>query len=152
MRASAACIAGPPVEPTHPAASVRWGSNPGPSRLSAWSPHQSPDYPQPTDESDRPHDERRSHPASAQRPVRSSSSGTREPSAMAVSRGWCLSDRPNTDLAAALDDPRVKFQPTSVEPRDQLLAADGNLRRRIAPEPVSYTHLRAHETVLDLVC
>ena len=24
--------------------------------------------------------------------------------------------------------------------------------RRDYPEPVSYTHLRAHETVLDLVC
>ena len=23
---------------------------------------------------------------------------------------------------------------------------------RVTPEPVSYTHLRAHETVLDLVC
>ena len=26
------------------------------------------------------------------------------------------------------------------------------VREQVAPEPVSYTHLRAHETVLDLVC
>ena len=27
-----------------------------------------------------------------------------------------------------------------------------NFRRTHSPSPVSYTHLRAHETVLDLVC
>ena len=26
------------------------------------------------------------------------------------------------------------------------------VRKQLTPEPVSYTHLRAHETVLDLVC
>ena len=29
---------------------------------------------------------------------------------------------------------------------------DPGLKRDNAPKPVSYTHLRAHETVLDLVC
>ena len=30
--------------------------------------------------------------------------------------------------------------------------APGQVGPRRTPEPVSYTHLRAHETVLDLVC
>ena len=30
--------------------------------------------------------------------------------------------------------------------------AEKQLRRQLALRPVSYTHLRAHETVLDLVC
>ena len=42
----------------------------------------------------------------------------------------------------------VKRQAMAVRPRDALLPA---LRGR-AIRPVSYTHLRAHETVLDLVC
>ena len=29
---------------------------------------------------------------------------------------------------------------------------DGFTHRRVVEEPVSYTHLRAHETVLDIVC
>src|SRR5665811_2514079 len=33
---------------------------------------------------------------------------------------------------------------------DKLLVATG--RKPVGPEAVSYTHLRAHETVLDLVC
>ena len=40
--------------------------------------------------------------------------------------------------------------------RDQFLTWIAEAKNRLltptAPEPVSYTHLRAHETVLDLVC
>ena len=32
----------------------------------------------------------------------------------------------------------------------QVIGTERNFSRRV--EPVSYTHLRAHETVLDLVC
>eukprot|EP00657_Telonema_sp_P-1_P000699 TRINITY_DN1136_c0_g1_i1.p1 TRINITY_DN1136_c0_g1~~TRINITY_DN1136_c0_g1_i1.p1 ORF type:complete len:171 (+),score=40.03 TRINITY_DN1136_c0_g1_i1:106-618(+) len=31
-------------------------------------------------------------------------------------------------------------------------SVDGTCNKSHAPEPVSYTHLRAHETVLDIVC
>ena len=31
-------------------------------------------------------------------------------------------------------------------------SGDGNYYYIESPQPVSYTHLRAHETVLDLVC
>src|SRR5665811_1028735 len=34
----------------------------------------------------------------------------------------------------------------------RLSKAENERRRGSAPKPVSYTHLRAHETVLDLVC
>ena len=34
----------------------------------------------------------------------------------------------------------------------QLLTPDSSLVQLITENPVSYTHLRAHETVLDLVC
>ena len=52
---------------------------------------------------------------------------------------------------------QVVFDP-STEPRD--LSVDGSetiaqavaIAEQIRPESVSYTHLRAHETVLDLVC
>ena len=37
-----------------------------------------------------------------------------------------------------------------VDSAERLLA--GQLGGQAAPDPVSYTHLRAHETVLDLVC
>ena len=33
-----------------------------------------------------------------------------------------------------------------------VLEAAGNLKRTHGGAPVSYTHLRAHETVLDIVC
>ena len=36
--------------------------------------------------------------------------------------------------------------------RVHLGAGDDGVARRVADDPVSYTHLRAHETVLDLVC
>ena len=39
---------------------------------------------------------------------------------------------------------------TALEPSGDLLEPPGALAARGAP--VSYTHLRAHETVLDLVC
>src|SRR5665811_360405 len=49
--------------------------------------------------------------------------------------------------------------PCSVETPEQVLAAaravkeaGGHMMRGGAFKPVSYTHLRAHETVLDLVC
>ena len=52
--------------------------------------------------------------------------------------------------------------PDSIEEAIELFGADGALallnsglkvkKQAIAREPVSYTHLRAHETVLDLVC
>ena len=32
------------------------------------------------------------------------------------------------------------------------LGVDRGIERQIVVRPVSYTHLRAHETVLDLVC
>ena len=38
---------------------------------------------------------------------------------------------------------------TLVQRRVDVLDADGSV---VSTDPVSYTHLRAHETVLDLVC
>ena len=38
------------------------------------------------------------------------------------------------------------------QPRVAAVAGAALLRRPLATGPVSYTHLRAHETVLDLVC
>ena len=43
------------------------------------------------------------------------------------------------------------------EDLDQMIVAieagaDSVLLDNMSPEPVSYTHLRAHETVLDIVC
>ena len=50
--------------------------------------------------------------------------------------------------------PQVGRDEEVVEPpADVLLAREGYLRPPgIGPGPVSYTHLRAHETVLDIVC
>ena len=41
-------------------------------------------------------------------------------------------------------------QPSSLETPHEVDAVKA--RRVTKPDPVSYTHLRAHETVLDLVC
>ncbi len=43
-------------------------------------------------------------------------------------------------------DKIVKMAEALGKPYDDLVSI------RLAPSPVSYTHLRAHETVLDLVC
>ena len=55
--------------------------------------------------------------------------------------------------ATAYDDPPATFTFTPVQPFGPgtfvVTVNPGNLR---GSETVSYTHLRAHETVLDLVC
>ena len=56
----------------------------------------------------------------------------------------CIRDRV---LVAELAIAHVEFQ--SFIPQ---LSAEEHPARKVVEVPVSYTHLRAHETVLDLVC
>ena len=56
----------------------------------------------------------------------------------------CIRDRPDADL-----EKLVFPAASSVAPKEYLVIAKGDLPGQ---HPVSYTHLRAHETVLDLVC
>ena len=43
-------------------------------------------------------------------------------------------------------------EPTAVELQAVLATAVAEANDVVSADPVSYTHLRAHETVLDLVC
>ena len=56
----------------------------------------------------------------------------------------CIRDRAYTTDASGLASTRGK---EAAKPDDHVI-----LPELISKEPVSYTHLRAHETVLDLVC
>ena len=56
----------------------------------------------------------------------------------------CISDR----LVVSL----VNIERESVAQRDARPGRNPMARALVSPEPVSYTHLRAHETVLDIVC
>ena len=53
-----------------------------------------------------------------------------------------LADKPHTQDARAVEETLLWFLPRN----------DFSALTTVIPEPVSYTHLRAHETVLDLVC
>src|SRR5665811_2550926 len=53
-------------------------------------------------------------------------------------------------LSAKTDHGRISIQLSFLDLPAQGFVRDGERARM--PEPVSYTHLRAHETVLDLVC
>src|SRR5664280_3026253 len=52
-------------------------------------------------------------------------------------RNWALSVSPAAESPARLVNAEMRPEPTAMT---------------ASREPVSYTHLRAHETVLDLVC
>ena len=56
----------------------------------------------------------------------------------------CIRDRPTDALVDGVEEelPDERIEHDQREERLQ----------RQPPQPVSYTHLRAHETVLDLVC
>ena len=56
----------------------------------------------------------------------------------------CIRDRLFTDAPAALVD--------KIEQVVRLIRSKGVGVYFVTQNPVSYTHLRAHETVLDLVC
>ena len=69
--------------------------------------------------------------------------------------------RSTLDRSSAASDVYKRQPPVAAQSGDDLLQIigrrEGRLDRRRcnqrdAAEPVSYTHLRAHETVLDLVC
>jgi len=59
------------------------------------------------------------------------------------------------DLAKDLQEAKKRYAPT-VQEKDAIPLVVGDSRSILSfltePETVSYTHLRAHETVLDLVC
>ena len=59
----------------------------------------------------------------------------------------CIRDRDEQQGVAGLDDDAAQKRQERVAKQ----ALDG-VHRGEASRPVSYTHLRAHETVLDLVC
>src|SRR5665811_2536072 len=67
--------------------------------------------------------------------------------------------RPHSVLGSAVEafDAQVLLDPLEEQfhlPSAPVQGANGQRRQRklVGQEPVSYTHLRAHETVLDLVC
>ena len=63
----------------------------------------------------------------------------------------CIRDRPVDDLLA----PRANAERLGVGPGDVPEGDDGRLGQAVADharQPVSYTHLRAPETVLDILC
>ena len=63
----------------------------------------------------------------------------------------CIRDRP---LAGRRRLRQLEFSQTKVRDLEALAEMPGldDIRFEGVPVPVSYTHLRAHETVLDLVC
>ena len=62
----------------------------------------------------------------------------------------CIRDR-REPASRKAPDAWLKVGYCQYELRD-VAAARATLRALIARHPVSYTHLRAHETVLDIVC
>ena len=56
----------------------------------------------------------------------------------------CIRDSPMTGRIVDVNEPAERLW---LRPREDLIGAP-----QVSLHPVSYTHLRAHETVLDLVC